>query len=218
VLGFGWFGIAATLLYRAGLPPWSAWAVMLASPYGWASLAPALRSGKAEARETRLLAVGFAGVVLLLLLPAWLGGLQFALHQGNVWDERNYVGASVAYKLHPYSELDPDAPLDPDARRPVPRTALGDFGRVNLLSRPPWRSPTAALDPLLPGLLTTGSYTYRVLMLSLWFGAAAFALRAVLRAGPTLTVLLGAASPSASSGSMCSTSTPGASWRVCRSP
>jgi hypothetical protein len=195
VLGFGWYGIAATLLYRAGLPPWSAWAVLPASLYGWAGLAHALRSGKAEARESRRLAAGLAGVVFLLLLPAWLGGLQFALHQGNVWDERNYVGASVAYKLHPYSELDPNAPLDAHAAPPVLRTALADFGRVTLSARPTVAIAYAALDPLLPGLLTTGSYTYRALMLSLWFGAAAFGLRAVLRAGPALTVLLGAALP-----------------------
>ena len=101
VLGFGWFGIAATLLYRAGLPPWSAWAVMLASPYGWASLTPALRSGKAEARETRLLAVGFAGVVLLLLGPELILGL------GRGLGPAHGVSAQQAARQPPPASADP---------------------------------------------------------------------------------------------------------------
>ncbi len=193
VLGFGWFGIAATLLYRAGLPPWSALAVLLASPFGWASLVRALRREKTEAHQSLLLSAGLACVVLLLLLPAWLGGLQFALFQGNEWDERNYVGSSVAYKLHSYAELDPNASIDPADPPPALRTGFGDFGRLNLNWRPTVAITYAALDPLLPGLLTTGAYTYRALMLALWFGAAAFGLRALLRAGPALTMLLSAA-------------------------
>lgn len=194
VLGFGWLGVVATLLYRGGLPPWSGLLVLLASPIGWAGLVRALRREKEEARPSLALGVSLVGVVLLLLLPSWLGGLQFALFQGNEWDESNYVGSAVAYKLHSYGELDPRA--GSAAGEPVAntsssalRTGFGDFGSRNLDWRPTVVIAYAALDPLLPGLLTTGGYTYRVLMLSLWFGAAAFVLRGLLRAGPKETVL-----------------------------
>ena len=194
VVGFGWFGIAATLLYRAGLPPWSALAVAVtASLFGWVGLVRAVRREDAGLRGILPLAASFVAVAVVLLLPAWLGGLQFALFQGNEYDERNYVGSSVAYKLHSYSELDPDVALDAAHTLPARRTGFGDFGSRNLRMRPTVAISYAALDPLLPGLLTTGGYTYRMLVLSLWFGAAAFGLRAVLGAGPKLTLLLAAA-------------------------
>ncbi len=52
-----------------------------------------------------MLAAGLVAVVFLLLLPSWVGGLQFALFQGNEWDESNYVGSAVADRLHSYAEL-----------------------------------------------------------------------------------------------------------------
>jgi hypothetical protein len=195
VLGFGWFGVVATLLYRAGLPAWSAVFALLVSPLGWAGLVRALRREKEEARPSLLLGTGLAAVVVLLLLPSWLGGLQFALFQGNAWDESNYVGSAVAYKLYSYAELDPAGSFASSSPPPALRTGFGDFGSRNLSWRPTVTIAYAALDPLLPGLLTTGAYAYRMLALSLWWR------------WPWRWV---------SSGSTWSISTPGASSRGCR--
>ncbi len=194
VVGFGWFGVVATLLYRAGLPPWSALLVAaLASPLGWVGLARTLRREREEARPSLLLGGGLVAVVFLLLLPSWVGGLQFALFQGNQWDESNYVGSAVAYRLHSYAELTADAARDPGEAPLALQTGFGDFGSRNLGWRPTVVIGYAALDPLLPGLLATGGYTYRMLMLSLWFCAAGFVLRALFRAGSMQTVLVAAA-------------------------
>jgi hypothetical protein len=100
--GLGIFGVAATVLYRFGVPlHWvglAAWACAAAS-------ALALWWQAIDRRSVTLVAGFVATVALLTLAPKWVGGPQFSAFQGNEWDHFNYIAAASAYEASSYAEL-----------------------------------------------------------------------------------------------------------------
>jgi hypothetical protein len=113
VLGFGAFGILSTIAYVYGVAP-----QLSASIACVITLVIGVSYLIAERRlplNRRWLA--FTGIFLLLLLvlmlPGWIGGPSFVAFQGNPYDQLNYVSYALAYRSHSFAALSSLQPSDP---------------------------------------------------------------------------------------------------------
>jgi hypothetical protein len=109
VVGFGWICVVATVAYRFGVPAGRT-AALLLIPIAAAAIFWIFNVGLALARRPwqpvpRLFWACVAAVFLLALLPPAIGGLQFAIFQGNPYDSLNYLGLAVATDKYPYAYL-----------------------------------------------------------------------------------------------------------------
>ena len=110
-LGLGVLAVAVPIGYRAGL---SIFALLLASLivaitcWAWRGplLAQDLRAASADARRQLIaIAAGWLAISLVLILPRWTGGEQFAVFQGNIWDSFGYLQSALVYARRPYAEV-----------------------------------------------------------------------------------------------------------------
>lgn len=110
-LGLGVLAVGVPVGYRAGL---SIFALLVASAVialaGWAwrgrQLVRDIRAASGDARrELVAIAVGWFAIALVLILPRWTGGDQFAVFQGNMWDSFGYLQPAVVYARRPYAEV-----------------------------------------------------------------------------------------------------------------
>ncbi len=154
VLGFGLFGVFATLLYQAGLSPQVSLYLVPAI-----SLALALGLGSRPRLRLNREHLGFAGVwcgaVLVALIPKWIGGEQFYAFQLNPWDQLGYLSEAVAYSQHSYSYLYHLS----NSQDPVLL-----YGQHELSARPTIAIILAAVDKLFGPTLMSFSYTYLVFL------------------------------------------------------
>lgn len=143
-LGYSVLAVAATLLYRAGLPMLfiSALAACLAA-IGFAWTAWRYRTALRHSRQTILLWIFVViGAVAWVWLPMFTGGAQFSVFQGNHWDHFNYTTAGVIYSRLDYPQVIGAAeadflrnPLLPVAAsfihaRPAVMLLFAAFGRI----------------------------------------------------------------------------------------
>jgi hypothetical protein len=110
-LGLGVLAVGVPVGYRAGL---SIFALLIASAaialacWAWRGrqLVRELRAASGDARrELVAIAVGWFAIALVLILPRWTGGDQFAVFQGNMWDSFGYLQPSVVYARRSYAEI-----------------------------------------------------------------------------------------------------------------
>ena len=68
---------------------------------------------------------------LLLLLPKWIGGAQFFVFQGNIWDQW-----AVSLEVSPIGEFSYGDVLAADRTMPLPTTSFS-FAHASSPSDPP---------------------------------------------------------------------------------
>jgi len=199
VLGYGLFGVLVTILYRYGFSPQQSLRFVLAL-VGCVLVGGVLgawvirRRLPGPAMERRLfnsdaMVFGIAAglVILLCLLPKWIGGTQFAVFQGNHWDQINYIAYSSVFRDHSFSEV----------HALTPATALDNnylfFAQSQLDARPTVGLAYVTLG-ILFGLTTPdGSYAYMAFMQILMLFSATVVLLNLFDAGGLVTAVLAAA-------------------------
>lgn len=118
------------------------------------------RYGLPRDRDGRRVAVGWCAAALILLLPRFVGGDQFAVFQGNQWDTYGYLGSAITYATKPYHAI-AHAPLTQLLRNPYFSIAQGQ-----LTERPSVHELYALFSRVVPGEAYRMYYTYLV-----WFMA-----------------------------------------------
>ena len=183
VLGLGLFGMAVTVLYRWGLSPGEAGAVVAGLGLLSALRHPCKLFPHADGWNVLL---SVAAVGLLCLLPKWTGGPQFWVFQGNDQDQINYLAYSSAIRFRTYADL----------MALTPATAMENdylLGAQSMLKARPTVCISFAALTAMTGLPTgTVAYAYQVLMQMGMLFAAAFTARNALGASQKASLWGGA--------------------------
>jgi hypothetical protein len=188
-LGLALFGIGGTVLYRWGITPWLSMAAMASTGVAVASAccfrARPFPIGVSPGRAAAFVAT-IAAVILICLLPAWTGGSQFRIFQGNVYDQMTYWAGGVTARTHDYAAITAEETVS----APDPVVARGAWfvehrGAISI-------ADAAVADVSRQGVVDS-SYAFMVaLQVNLLF-AALFVLLNVFSVGYRLAVFLAAA-------------------------
>lgn len=108
----------------------------------------------------RRVAIAWCVAAMILLLPRFVGGDQFAVFQGNQWDTYGYLGSAITYATKPYHAI-ANAQLPQLLRNPYYSIARGQ-----LVERPSVHELYALFSRVIPGEAYRLYYTYLV-----WFMA-----------------------------------------------
>ena len=172
VLGFALFSVLASILYRFDASAWQlflAGSALAAGGLVHTLLRPPARPG----RHAAIAAAIAAAAALLVLLPKWIGGAQFFVFQGNIWDQLSYLADSVAYRSFSYDEL-----MAADRTMPLANNFVL-FARSQLSERPTVSIVHAAASWLAAAPPTLNAYVYMAFLQLLNLFALAFALVAL---------------------------------------
>jgi hypothetical protein len=111
-IGFGLFAIGGTVLYLWGAKPWISLATITTAGLvlGAVSLlrSRALRLAP-PSKPAMALGAGTVAVILICLLPGWMGGPQFRVFQANVYDQMTYLDGSVSFATFDYASITAEA-------------------------------------------------------------------------------------------------------------
>lgn len=110
----GWaaFSLATAGLYLSGHPvrawsgilPWAmATAALVVLLFRWRRLRPSSPQGM---RRLSFFALGQGAVLLLLVLPPLIGGMNFGVYRGNYGDAANYNALAISADRHSIAELE----------------------------------------------------------------------------------------------------------------
>ena len=199
VLGYGLFGPVVTIFYRSGHSPQRSLhlvvgVVLCALVVGTLGAelirrrgSPPVPASRRANRSAMVCGIAAGVVVLLCLLPKWVGGMQFAAFQGNHWDHINYIAYSSAFRTHSYADI----------RALTPTTARDNdyllFAQSQLDTRPTVGLAFVTLAILFGMTTPDASYAYMAFMQALMFFAAAFALLNLFRARAGVAAIVAAA-------------------------
>ncbi|MEP6859997.1 MAG: hypothetical protein ABJE66_05220 [Deltaproteobacteria bacterium] len=122
-------------------------------------------------RSTRYVAGIIVLGSLVLLLPRWTGGDQFAVFRGNQWDSYNYLESAIAFGEKPYAKVDRATQLD-ELRDPTLVIA-----KAQLPNRPSVHELYALFSRVAPGRAYRMQYAYLVFFMAQLALVALFALR-----------------------------------------
>jgi len=186
VLGFALFSVLASILYRFDATAWQlflAGSALAAGGLVLTLLRPPARPG----RHAAIAAAIAAAAALLVLLPKWIGGPQFFVFQGNIWDQLSYLARSVAYRSFSYGEL-----MAADRTMPLANDFVL-FARSELSGRPAVSIVHAAASWLAAAPPTLNAYVFMAFLQLLSFFAVAFALVALRSCGLAMAVVGAAA-------------------------
>ncbi|MFI4988125.1 MAG: hypothetical protein ACHQF3_11860 [Alphaproteobacteria bacterium] len=172
VLGFAAFSVAASVLYRFDVPAWDIFLLGSALAACGLILALIIPPGRPDGSAASAMAIALAAA-LLLLLPKWTGGPQFAVFQGNVWDQLSYLARSVAYYFFTYDEL-----MAAERTMPLANDFIL-FAKSELHERPAVSIVHAAASWLSGAPPTFGAYVFMAFLQLLSFFAFAFTLTAL---------------------------------------
>jgi hypothetical protein len=172
VFGYGFIGVVGTIMYVKGVMPNVIHGVMLA----FAGLilltlvrhfrSVGLSAGYKSGRWTAFVLV----LELLLLLPKWIGGIQFSVFQGNHWDQFNYITSALTYVRYPFVMLQAMLPAD------VLTDPLIFIANCNLSGRPTVMILFSILGGPAAQYLLQLQYTFLVFLLCAVAGAIGFSL------------------------------------------
>jgi hypothetical protein len=111
VLGLAILAVIVPVAYRNGISlVWLYRATLVAAVALFAlrarSIARAIAAIPPDERRSAILALaGYVAALFLLLAPRWSGGDQFAVFQGNQWDQFNYLQSAITYAKHPFETV-----------------------------------------------------------------------------------------------------------------
>ena len=192
VFGFAVLAVAAPIAYRWGASvPWifriacAVAAVMLAWR-GLGLLRSALALPRAERRLHRIAVACAAAATLVMIMPRWVGGDQFAVLQGNQWDTYGYLDSAVVYAREPYSIVS-QAGNDEVLRNPLYFVAA-----VSLTNRPSAHLLYAVFSRVAPGQAYRLYYAYLVSCFVHLVLATLFVMRNLLPEGPPVAWMVAA--------------------------
>ncbi len=172
VLGFALESVLANILYLCDVPAWDLFLIGNALAACGLLAALAVPPGRPDRSTALTAAIGIA-TALLLLLPKWTGGAQFAVFQGNVWDQMSDLARSVSYYHFTYRELLAAALTAP----PVNDFVL--FAKGELNGRPAVSIVHAAASWLAGTPPTRTAYVFMAFLQLLSFFAFTFTLEAL---------------------------------------
>lgn len=162
VIGACLLSVLTTIFYRWGIPPHvtllGTTGVSCAILLGvfiryWGKPCNKLKSAQAGGVDISLAVVCLLALVVVILLPHYLGGAQFAIFQGNSHDTVNYLSAAFGYANYPYEYL-------AGARGGAESVAGVQFAGDMLLQRPAVAILYAAFYKLLAPDFLTHAYEY----------------------------------------------------------
>ncbi len=172
VLGVALLSVLANILYLWDVPAWDIFLVGSALAACGLLAALAVPPGRLDRTAAAPAAIAVA-TALLLLLPKWTGGPQFAVFQGNIWDQLSYLAGSVAYYHLSHDELMAAGHAMPPANDFIL------FAGSNLGERPAVSIAHAAASFLAGSPPTSTAYVFEAFIQLLSFFAFAFTLTAL---------------------------------------
>jgi hypothetical protein len=194
VLGLAVLSVAAPVTYRWGVPVlvlFVAIVIVAVASLAWWGPRIAARGLAAEERRLAItITACWLGVTLVMLLPRWVGGEQFSVFQGNVWDAFGYLESAVVYARKPYSIVSAanDAELMRNPLYVIAQNQLNERPSVHLLY--------ATFSRIAPAEAYRLCYPFLVGCLSQFLLVAVFVLRAVLpKARPAVWLAAAAVFP-----------------------
>ncbi len=191
-LGMSVLAVAVNVAYRHGVPVFLAYSVALVlalagiAVFGFDGLRR-LRSGPWDPRSARLAAVvAVWGVVItgVLLAPAWTGGNQFTVFQGNQWDTFGYLNSAVVFAREPYQAV-MAATEDDFLRNP-----LLAYAQNNLGIRPAVHLLYAAFGSIEVNEMHGAYYSFLVFFLAQFAPASLFVLKNLFPEGRLPALLI----------------------------
>lgn len=188
-LGSGIVSVAATILYIYGVSIRQCF--ILACAVGAILLARELRRGlpalKKDFLEYRLSYAVWGANLLMMLLPKWIGGLQFSAFQGNIGDQLWYMSAATMFSTDSYASI-MQLPLDMSRWDQQP---LVYFARQSAINRPTNHIFYALTSQLAPESFFRLSYTHNALLFSQTTLAIAFLSANVFKTSLRAGLILG---------------------------
>jgi hypothetical protein len=177
VFGLALYGVVTSICYRYGADLRTVLLVQTVV----ASTAMAHLLGRTENRPwIATVAAATLAVAVLCILPLWVGGYQFAMFQGNITDQFNYVSESSAYAKFGYVSL--KSTTDPQ------RFVLAAIAQLD--ARPTVGIMLASLWPIFYATAAAAAYPFLVtLQVVAGFGML-FVARNVFGAGKILSLAL----------------------------
>jgi hypothetical protein len=113
ILGYSISGIIITIFYSLGIPISNIFYLITA--IGFVIFLGALlffvahknnyNGRKPDIAIVAIIFIGWLLGVTLLMLPKWIGGIQFSIFQGNQWDQFNYITSSLVYAKEQYGSV-----------------------------------------------------------------------------------------------------------------
>jgi hypothetical protein len=186
-IGLGLFAVGGTLLYRWGIAPWIS---MLAMSAAGLVLSVSLSRPfwiAALSKRTAAFCAGVAAVAFICLLPAWTGGPQFSIFQGNFYDQMSfYLTGTVGFRSYDYVALLANShSANPDPTLASALWVLNNRGAAAIVH--------AAVADLGGRNATLSGYAFPVALQVNMFFAASFVLVNVFAASARIAFLLAAA-------------------------
>lgn len=113
ILGYGISGIIITVFYSRGIPILNIFYSLTAIGFVvifcvllfFVAHKTSYNGRKSDTTMVVVIFIGWLLGVILLMLPKWIGGIQFSIFQGNQYDQFNYLTASLVYAKEQYSSV-----------------------------------------------------------------------------------------------------------------
>jgi len=192
-LGFAVLATAVPVAYHRGAPLLSlliASAIAAAACLAWWARRIARRGVAGERRIAIALAAGWLGATALLMLPRWVGGEQFSVFQGNMWDAFGYLQSAVVYARKPYAVVHGATTAE------LIKNPLYAVAQAQLDERPSVHLLYATFSWLAPSQAYRLYYPFLVGCMSQFLLVAVFVVRGVLpRASPAVWLAAAAVFP-----------------------
>ncbi len=187
-IGFAVLSAAVISFYACGVSP----RISLVAVSAVGLLASAVhvfrghtRTSWAPSRRPLALVAATLAVVLLCLLPAWIGGPQFTVFQGNVYDNVNtYLPGSVVFHQYDYASVFASVKGGPG--NPI-------LGNANLALKRPISIVHAAFAGIAHPSTPSSSYAFMVALQVNMFFSAMFVALNVFEADYRMSILVAAA-------------------------
>lgn len=110
IFGYGVAGFLATVLYKAGLSHLHLYEILCFIAICILSTLIYKRRTifnkfSIHSRQNIIILTMWVSALILILIPYWLGGTQFSVYQGWIWDQFSYLGAALTFHHKSYAQV-----------------------------------------------------------------------------------------------------------------